>query len=113
MLYGFPGNQESDEVKAPVAQPVEVLVSFRHRERPAHKGNASMVEEMLRQMGSSIRVPGDFAAAAQVDAAQKQSPAFIVYQPIVFNTQMDFTRYARKYNPETAVKSSYTPLLRI
>jgi hypothetical protein len=101
VLYGFPGNQESDEVKTPLAQPGEMLICFMYREWPADKGNVSMLEEMLSQMGGSIWIPGDFTAATEVDTAQKQSPAFIIYQPIVFNAQVDFTQTVEKCRLET------------
>ena len=86
MLDGLPGRQQANAVEAPRAQARKMFVGFGNRERTADEGDLAMVGKVGREIGAAVRV-GDFAIAAQIDAAQNDAARVLVDEPSSFNMQ--------------------------
>src|SRR5579863_8904042 len=86
MLDRFPRGQHSKAIEAPRTQAREVFVSFANRKWTADEGDFAMVGEVGGKIGAAVRI-GNFAIAAQIDAAQNDATPVFVNEPSSFNTQ--------------------------
>src|SRR5271163_2159863 len=86
MLDCFPRGQQAQAVEAPRVQAREVLVRFGDRKRTADEGDLAMVAKTRGKIGAAVGV-GDLTIAAQIYAAQDDSPPMLVNEPSPFDMQ--------------------------
>ena len=71
MLYGLPGEDVSDGVVAPAAQPRKVCGGIVEGEGSVDEGDVIAVEESVRDMGGHVWSRGELGVGSAVDAMQQ------------------------------------------
>jgi len=77
----LPSNEKAQAIETPDTQAVKVFGSGGPWKRATDERNVAMIEEPIAQVGGAIGEARHFAAATQIDAAQKDGATVFIPQP--------------------------------